>query len=442
MPRLRDSHGASDTTLPQRTPVAPARDELGLAVLFSPDRRAMGKVVRLGERPISLGRGVGESDLGFDDPRASRWHATVAADAEVGHVLRDDGSRNGSRVNGEEVTAVGLSLHDVVRVGDTVLAVVPLDLKAVGWSAPKGRLLRGRSLALRRVYDRVDRVARRPLTVLIQGETGTGKELVAREVHRASGRSKLVSVNCAALPDALVESELFGHVEGAYSGATSSRGGLVRAADGGTLFLDEVSELSPAAQAKLLRVLETKRVRSVGADSETAVDARVVAATNRDLRTGGFRADLLARLQQWVIEVPPLRERREDLFPIAEAVLRDGTVEASRRLTADAFEALALAPWEHNVRSLMAVLNEAVLAAEDGAQIDVQHLGCEPPVRAADVAEDAVAAATTRVELEQHLRLERGNVTAVARRLGTSRTQIYRMLERHGVDARGFRRRG
>jgi two-component system response regulator HydG len=233
----------------------------------------------------------------------------------------------------------------------------------------------GESAPMRALRELVRRVAGTSAPVLILGETGTGKSAVARALHVQSPRAgqAFVTVNCAALPEALLESELFGHVRGAFTGAQSARPGLFAEASGGTLFLDEVGEIPPALQAKLLHVLERRALRPVGADREVAVDTRVVAATNRDLReaveTGGFREDLLYRLDVLSIVAPPLRERRDDLPALvahflAEALARyPGSVV--RRFSAEALAVLAGYPWPGNVRELAHTVERTVLLGRD-----------------------------------------------------------------------------
>lgn len=232
----------------------------------------------------------------------------------------------------------------------------------------------GESGAMQQVYDLVQRVGGADAPVLVLGETGTGKGMIARAVHAHSDRRRgpFVTVNCAAVPEALLESELFGHVRGAFTGATSRRVGLFEEATRGTLFLDEIAEMSPALQAKLLRVLESGLVRAVGADREREVDVRIIAATHRDLReraaAGAFREDLFYRLDVLRIELPALRHRREDLpllvdhfIARARAKHRSSRVE---RISPDALEKLAAHSWPGNVRELQHVVERAVLLGE------------------------------------------------------------------------------
>jgi DNA-binding NtrC family response regulator len=229
----------------------------------------------------------------------------------------------------------------------------------------------GRSGAMRDVVELIVRVADTDVPVLILGETGTGKGLVARAIHAEGTRAgtPFVTVNCAALPESLLESELFGHVKGAFTGATARRAGLFEEAHGGSLFLDEIGEMTPALQAKLLDVLERGVVRAVGANKEMAVDVRVIAATHRDLRervsSGAFRQDLLYRLEVVTIEIPPLRHRREDIPALMEQFLAESKARHSRspveRLGPEAMSRLLEHPWPGNVRELEHVVERLVL---------------------------------------------------------------------------------
>jgi anaerobic nitric oxide reductase transcription regulator len=235
----------------------------------------------------------------------------------------------------------------------------------------------GHSAALRRVRADCETVGPSLVPVLIEGETGTGKELVAAELHRASGRTgPFVPVNCAAIPGGLAESELFGHAVGAFTGAVARHDGLFAAALHGTLFLDEIGEMPADVQAKLLRALAVQEIRPVGSSHPVRVDVRIVAATNRTLEdevaSGRFRADLLARLAGWRIQVPPLRDRREDILVLAELFL--GREEERFKLTSHAAEALLLHRWRHNVRELEQVMAAAAVRAATAGMIRLEHL--------------------------------------------------------------------
>ncbi|HEY4057283.1 MAG TPA: sigma-54 dependent transcriptional regulator, partial [Kofleriaceae bacterium] len=242
--------------------------------------------------------------------------------------------------------------------------------------------LLGRSAAMQRVFGVIERIAATKATVLITGETGTGKGAVARALHGGSSRASgpFVAVNCAALPDQLLESELFGHVRGAFTGATADRAGLFADANRGTLLLDEIGEMSPALQAKLLHVLESGTVRPLGATRELPVDVRVLAATHRDLRQrireGLFREDLLYRLEVVSVELPPLRQRREDLALLVEHFLAEANARHGQRstgFTKDALARLLDHGWPGNVRELAHVVERGVLLATN-PEISVDDL--------------------------------------------------------------------
>jgi transcriptional regulator with PAS, ATPase and Fis domain len=243
----------------------------------------------------------------------------------------------------------------------------------------------GTSPAMAEVFGLLAAAAASPIRVLLTGETGTGKELAARQIHRASanGAGPFVAVNCAALPEHLLESQLFGHRRGAFTGAVDDSPGLFRAAAGGVIFLDEVGEMSMPMQVKLLRVLQEGEVVAVGDTRVHKVDARVLAATNRDLRTmvaaREFREDLYYRLAVFPIRLPALRERTEDIAALAASFLRAAGVRHGKRLTGftpAALELLQRAPWPGNVRELENEIERAVALARDSAAIDVAHLSC------------------------------------------------------------------
>jgi transcriptional regulator with PAS, ATPase and Fis domain len=283
----------------------------------------------------------------------------------------DLGSRNGSAVDGRTARSSWCAIGhgSVVRAGDVLLAherVHALDVRAsLGVSRDA---IPGEAVSVRAIRAAVARAAPDVSPVLIIGETGTGKELLAREIHRASGRTgSLVAVNCAALGAHLVESQLFGHLKGAFTGASSDQPGLFRAAEGGTLFLDEIGEMPLELQAKLLRAIQEKEVLPVGATRAVKVNARVVAATHQDLaaraRAGTFRQDLYARLALWRLDVPPLRERRPDILQwfdrLHRSWCRDRQMpEEPIELAPDAAEALLMNPWPENLRGMNRLVHE------------------------------------------------------------------------------------
>jgi DNA-binding NtrC family response regulator len=298
--------------------------------------------------------------------------------------------------------------------------------------------------AMVRVFELVRKVAAAPTTVLILGETGVGKEVVAEQIHRQSPRAKapFVRLNCGSLPETLLESELFGHEKGAFTGAEQRKIGYLEAADGGTLFLDEIGELAPTMQAKLLRVIENRRVMRVGGREEIAVDVRIVAATNRDLaaevKTGRFREDLYFRISAFVIEVPPLRERPIEVGLLAELFTRQFAQRlgvAPPPLRPEAATALMRHRWPGNVRELRNAIERALVLA-DGGDIGLEDL--PETLRRADHTPVGGAIRDQLADLEQRrieeaLAAEGGNQTRAAKRLGLSRRALIYKLEKYGL---------
>jgi two-component system, NtrC family, nitrogen regulation response regulator NtrX len=325
--------------------------------------------------------------------------------------------------------------------------------------AAEDTALRGSSPAMKKLKESIARVAPIPSTVLIIGESGSGKELVARDVHRLSGRARepFIAVNCGALAEGLIESELFGHERGAFTGANSTRKGAFEAAGKGTLFLDEIGELPAAAQAKLLRVLEERQVVRVGATQPIAVPARVIAATHRDLdedvKAGRFRQDLLFRLAVHVLRVPPLRDRLSDLPELADHMLAATCTRFGmrrKRISADALELLAAYDWKrNNVRELRNVI-ERMLIAADGDVLGAEQVPAEvvdsapvkPPGGEARTFLERKAEAERRIVIEA---LERNDwrITQTAQALGLAdHASLLKIMRRHGIDRAEERRSG
>lgn len=319
----------------------------------------------------------------------------------------------------------------------------------------------GKSSAMRDVYELVQRAAKLDITVLVAGETGTGKELVARAIHHHSARrgARFVPVNCGALPTDLVESELFGHAKGAFTGAHTAKAGLFEEAAGGTLFLDEIGDLPLAVQVKLNRALQDKVIRRVGDTTETQADVRVIAATHRDLKAeaqaGRFREDLFYRLNVFPIRLPALRQRREDI-PLLAAHLLNKYGKAhgrpAQRFEPESLRALTSYSWPGNVRELENVIERAV-AISDGTTIGVDALSDEvrgtqtgplptevlvkmPYREAVDLARDRFS----RNYLVALMREFGGNVTHAAERAGMERESLHRLLKRYGVRSEDFKR--
>ncbi|MBI4292415.1 MAG: sigma 54-interacting transcriptional regulator [Betaproteobacteria bacterium] len=291
-------------------------------------------------------------------------------------------------------------------------------------------------------------VAQSDASVFIQGASGTGKELLARAIHRASRRADgaFVAINCGAIPENLLESELFGHRKGSFTGATYDHKGLIPAADGGTLFLDEIGDMPLALQAKLLRVLQDREVRAVGATEGTPVDMRVISATHRDveslMKEGKFREDLYYRLNVVSLSLPPLADRREDIVPLALYFLKNTAMRDGKPVQAfapDALELLRAAPWPGNVRQLLNVVEQVVAFSAGGvipASLVQQALREEPtPLASLEQARSAFE----RDYLVRILRMTGGNVTQAARLAQRNRTEFYKLLERHRLESKLFK---
>ena len=307
----------------------------------------------------------------------------------------------------------------------------------------------GRTPAMVEVYKTIARVAPGPSTVLILGDSGTGKELVARAIHQHSPRSKkpFVAVDCASLTETLLESELFGHVRGSFTGAVTDSPGLFTEADGGTILLDEIGDITPALQAKLLRVLQEHQVRPVGGAQWRDVDVRVLAATNRDLAAavlaGRFREDLFYRLKVVTIQLPPLRERREDIPLLVDHLVRRAARQCGKHVTGvseGALELLCAYHWPGNIRELAHVLERSVALAQRDV-IGIDELPEELHAPATEAANDLLGDRPTLEELKRRyirrvLEENRGNVSHAAAVLGVDRRSLYRMLQRYGIAPR------
>ncbi len=408
----------------------------------------------LGERELVIGRAEG-CDVQIDHRALSRRHAILRPGPP--RTIQDLGSTNGTRVAGEQRRGgepVRLAANDSFHIG-------PFSFVLVAGVSGDNRSLSARDAT--RIIDptpagvpRLVRDVAATLTnVVILGETGVGKEVLAETVHALSGRTGAVTrINCAALSDTLLESELFGHEKGAFTGAAAQKVGLLESADRGTVFLDEVGELPLSIQAKLLRAIEHREVLRIGATRPVPVDVRFIAATNRDLpaevTAGRFRRDLFFRLDGITLVIPPLRERAKLIGPLAVGFLEAASKRAGvpARLDGEVLSALEAHAWPGNVRELRAVIERAVLLARDGA-IGVRHLAFtrslaadEPPpvaaparARAAPIATDDPALVGLDAEqLAERARiiavLEEcaGNQTRAARALGMARTTLANKL--------------
>ena len=297
----------------------------------------------------------------------------------------------------------------------------------------------GRSAQIQAVADRVKRIAQADVSVLISGETGTGKEIIATSVHKLSNRADgaHVTINCAAIPENLLESELFGHEKGSFTGAHQRKIGKVEAANGGTLFLDEIGDMPLPLQAKILRFLQERRFERVGATKSIEADVRVVCATHRNLADmiaeGTFREDLFYRLSEIDIELPPLRERGNDVLLIAERFLNDHSNNRSLRFSNDAVAALTESSWPGNVRELENRVRRAVILC-DGSEVTAVDLDLQP--EASEVAVEPLKVVRARAEgeaIEAALVKSRDNLSEAARLLGVSRPTLYGLLEKYDI---------
>jgi transcriptional regulator with GAF, ATPase, and Fis domain len=406
---------------------------------------------------VTFGRGSGSAEWTEEDgertlrvlvpdPWMSQEHAMLLFDGRD-WVLEDKGSKNGCHVDGLRVDRALLRAGSFFEVGNTVFSFVSDDGDPLDDVDATRQPIAGMETLLpgleRRFADLV-RVAQSTTSLLILGETGTGKEVIARAVHRASKRpGEFVAVNCGALPPTLLESELFGHRKGAFSGATEARVGLVRSANSGTLLLDEIGDLPAAAQAALLRVLQEHEVTPVGEHRPVPVDLRVCAATHRDLddlvKSGQFRRDLLVRLEGYIFRAPSLRERKTDMGLLIRALIeRLGGSGEMIRIHPTASRHLLRYSWPGNVRELEKCIESALALAGNDA-IRPQHLPEKvrlgPAV--ASVAQDELLLEQLTSLLKEH----QGNVAAVARWLGKHPFQIHRWIKRYQIDLRSFRGR-
>jgi transcriptional regulator of acetoin/glycerol metabolism len=425
--------------------------------LASIERVTMGRS-RTGGAERVVQDGTPTLSLLLADARVSAAHAVLERHAGQWS-FTDRGSSNGSKINGRDVRTATLEDGDVLELGHTFFrfrAQMPTPVDAPGDVDARSLVGIPRALGtllpwLARDFTTLARIARSEVSVLLRGETGTGKEVLARAVHAESGRKgPFVAVNCGAIPSTLVESLLFGHRRGAFSGAAQDELGLVRTAEGGTLFLDEVGDLSPAAQVALLRVLQEREVLPVGATRPIATDVRILAATHRPVESlsaqDAFRPDLLARLSGFTFGVPPLRSRIDDLGVLVATLLSKIAPEraASLSLSAELVHTMLRHEWSFNVRELEQRLRTAVVLAADG-RIELSHAWNEraqidgtataQPVGSALSGEDA----QLRHELEVKLAEHGGNVTRVSEAFGKRRTTVQRWIRRLGLDPTRFR---
>lgn len=444
---------------------APRKRQPGLVLLYADTFRELPAAFLLERERHVVGRDAGSADLTLKAPAVSRVHAEIIREGRH-FVVRDLGSRNGIIVNGRKVQSAELEPLDELRIGDAIFKFVEDEAAQYGRYRIDGALPHGEARRAQKpsalaggyqidtIVAEIERVAATPLSVIVRGPSGTGKEVIASELHRLSARrGKLAAINCTALPQNLIESELFGYKRGAFSGADRDKPGLIRHADGGTLLLDEIGDMPLEAQAKLLRVLQAREVLPLGATTPEPVDVRVVAATHRDLerlqREGKFREDLFARLNEYSVELPALHERKEDLYLLTQTFLaRHG---GQGKEPSFAFmSGLLHYDFPYNVRELEACIKRA-LALTDGSSLEPEVLpdavqeamgdyGRDGSARQSQPPpDDESAGAPDEPALRELLTRHQGNVAAVGRELGKARMQIHRWMKRYGIDIAEYR---
>jgi transcriptional regulator with PAS, ATPase and Fis domain len=438
----------------------------GLVLLYADTFRELPAVYLLNAERHVVGRDASAVDLVLQAPAVSRVHAELTREGRNGYVVRDLGSRNGVLVNGRKVQQAELEPLDEVRIGDAIFKFVEEDANEyasyrIDGALPAGKRRRAQQASalaggyqIDVIVGEIERVAASPLSVIVRGPSGTGKEVIASELHRLSGRrGKLAAVNCTALPQNLIESELFGYKRGAFSGADRDKPGLIKHADGGTLLLDEIGDMPPEAQAKLLRVLQSREVLPLGATTPEPVDVRIVSATHRDLerlqREGKFREDLYARLNEYAVVLPALHERKEDVYLLTRTFLaRHGG--SQKQPSFPFMTGLLNYDFPYNVRELEACIKRA-LALSGGEMLEPEVLpeavqeamndyGGGEGRRSRPPEDDEQQGAPDEGALRDLLNRHQGNVAAVGRDLGKARMQIHRWMKKYAIDIADYRR--
>ncbi|MBX3201025.1 MAG: sigma 54-interacting transcriptional regulator [Labilithrix sp.] len=469
------------------------KERSGLVLLYAPNFEQLSPAYVFVSPELTIGRDASNL-ICVPEQAVSRQHARIYSRVDpVTHreawLLQDLGSRNGTMVDGGYVGELELEPNHEIRVGDAIFKFMDAGVEKCVAYRIDGRVAGERKAKLftdlvggaqiDHIAADIERIAPKELSAVILGETGTGKEVIARGIHRLSGRrGSLQAINCAAIPHNLLESELFGYRRGAFSGADRDKPGLIKLADEGTLFLDEIGDMPLDAQAKLLRVLQSREVFPLGATTPERVDIRIVCATHRDLyqyvKEGKFRGDLLARLNEHVVRLPPLRERKEDILLLARS-FGERYGRPNIQFTFSFIVALLHYDWPFNVRELESCIKRGV-ALTDGAQLDTVHLpdaisehmkgyGERPrlslpsnlpatpliehapggPAERSSLSPGSLPSggarrgAPTEEELRGLLERHRGNIAAVGRELGKERMQVHRWLKRYNIDLSHYR---
>ena len=427
-----------------------------LVVLSGPERGSehviSSDVIRVGKAP--------ESDLVLTDDTVSRAHFEIVRDAK-GYLLRDLKSTNGTFLDGAEIKEAYIRAGSIIAAGAAELKFTPFEERIEILPSDKESLgaMTGRSTVMREIFGLIERIAPTDATVLIEGETGTGKDMIARTLHQLSRRAQgpFIVVDCGAVAGTLIESELFGHEKGAFTGATATRQGAFELASGGTVFLDELGELSLDLQPKLLRVIEQRELRRVGGSKTIKVDLRILAATRKDLRNevekGKFREDLYFRLNVVPIVSPPLRERREDIPLLVEQFIQQLTGEVGGlEVSPQTMAALGAHDWPGNVRELRNVIERALALGSDPGPL-VAPLGDRPhqpsAVGRGAIQVDFTPGLPFRDEKDRWneqferryllwlLRRADGNISKAARDADMDRKYLHKLLKKYGIDPGG-----
>jgi transcriptional regulator with GAF, ATPase, and Fis domain len=476
------SYGMTDESSPSDyDPGGPdANTKSGLVLLYAPNFTQFQPAYAFDAPELIIGRDA-QNAICVPEQAVSRQHARISYQPSR-WVVTDLGSRNGTMIDGAFIGEVELEPMHELRVGDSIFKFVQdgaeryirYRIDGVVSGARLARTVKTLvgGCQMDHIAADIERIAPTELSCVILGETGTGKEVVANELHRASGRKgTFQAVNCAAIPQNLLESELFGYRRGAFSGADRDKPGLIKLADGGTLLLDEIGDMPLEAQAKLLRVLQAHEVFPLGATTPERVDIRVVCATHRDLHqfvsAGKFRGDLFARLNEHAVKLPPLRERKEDIFQLARAfAAKYGKPDLA--YTFSFLVALMHYDWPFNVRELESCIKRGIALVGDSQPLDTRHLpdaiaehmkgyGERPRVAAPSILPRAPAQppgqdslplsaknpTSRRLPSEEELRAlltrHHGNIAAVGRELGKERMQVHRWLKRYQINLEEYR---
>ena len=443
----------------------------GLVLLYAEEHLELPSAWSLETPRVVIGREP-SADLFLPVQAVSRIHAEIAWESNR-WMIRDLQSRNGVLLDGHPVKEAPLEESSELRIGDALLKFVEVDAshyctyridgtRSKDSKRPTSDTALVGGLVMDRIAGELVRIAPSSLSVVVLGESGTGKEVAARELHRWSGRrGHFRAVNCAALPATLLESELFGYRKGAFSGADRDKPGLIRMAHEGTLLLDEIGDMPLEAQAKLLRVLQSRELLPLGATTPEVVDVRIVCATHRDLtrrvRTGQFRNDLYARLNEYQVTLPPLRDRKEDLFLLVGTFLeRYGRPDLLPSF--GYMLGLIHYDWPYNVRELEACVKRSIALGQertlteellpDPVRESMLEYGKVPPTAQSvppserflsSLGRTGSRAIPSDAELRALLERHRGNVAAVGRELGKARMQIHRWMQRYGIDIGDYR---